>query len=190
MNYSRGVIGVKKWYLFLMVALILLVKGENSLGGAAMDISSSAFKDGEKIPIQYVMPGAGGKNISIPLTWKNVPAGTKSLCLSIVDPHPVAQNWVHWLVINIPPQVTSIEEGASKKNMPKGSVELKSSFGDIGYGGPQPPKGTGDHPYVVTLYALNAERLDLGVNTSLPAFKKAIEGKVIGSASITGKYGR
>ena len=155
-----------------------------------MEISSTAFKDGEKIPIQYVMPGAGGKNISIPLVWKNVPAGTKSFCLSIVDIHPVAQNWVHWLVINIPPQVTFIEEGASKKKMPKGSVELKNSWGNIGYGGPQPPRGTGDHSYVVTLYALNIEKLDLGGNTSLSAFKRAIEGKAVGSASIIGKYGR
>jgi len=155
-----------------------------------MEISSTAFKDKEGIPIQYVMPGAGGKNISIPLIWKNVPSGTKSFALSIVDPHPVAQNWVHWLVINIPKEVTSIEGGASKKRMPPGSTELKNSFGDIGYGGPQPPKGTGDHPYVVTLYALNVEKMDLGVNTSLAAFKKAIEGKVIGSASITGMYGR
>jgi len=74
--------------------------------------------------------------------------------------------------------------------MPAGSIELKNSFGDIGYGGPQPPKGTGDHPYVVTLYALSVEKLDLGVNTSLSAFKKAVEGKMIDSASITGKYGR
>jgi len=155
-----------------------------------MEISSAAFKDGEKIPIQYVMPGAGGKNISIPLAWKDVPAGTKSFCLSVVDPHPVAKDWVHWLVINIPAQVTSIEEGASKNKMPKGSVELKNSFGEIGYGGPQPPKGTGDHPYVVTLYALSIEKLDLGTTTSLSAFKKAIEGKVIGSATITGKHGR
>src|SRR4030043_1196795 len=155
-----------------------------------MEILSSAFKDGEKIPVQYVTLGAGGKNLSIPLTWKNVPAGTKSFCLSIVDPHPVSQNLVHWMVINIPAQVTTIEEGASKKKMPKGSTELKNSFGDIGYGGPQPPKGSGDHPYVVTLYALNVEKLDLGANVSLSAFKKAIKGKVIGSASITGKYGR
>ena len=180
----------KKCFLPFMVILSLLFNQKNSLGGTAMEISSSAFKDGEKIPIQYVMPGAGGKNISIPLTWKNVQQVTKSFALSMVDPHPVAQNWVHWLVINIPAQVSSIEEGASKKKMPTGSVELKNSFGDIGYGGPQPPKGTGDHPYVVTLYALNVERLDLGANTSLSAFKKAIEGKVISSASITGKYGR
>lgn len=155
-----------------------------------MEISSTAFKDGEKIPTQYVMPGAGGKNISIPLAWKDAPAGTKSFCLSIVDPHPVAQNWVHWLVINIPAQVTSIEEGASGKKMPKGSMEVKNSFGETGYGGPQPPKGTGEHPYVVTVYALSVEKLNLGASPSLSAFKKAIEGKVLGSATITGKYGR
>ena len=155
-----------------------------------MEISSSAFRDGERIPIQYVMPGAGGKNISIPLEWRNAPSGTRSFALSMVDPHPVAQNWVHWLVINIPSNVTALEEGASGKKMPPGSLELKNSFGDIGYGGPQPPKGTGDHPYGVTLYALSVERLDLGVGTSLPAFKKALEGKVIATASVTGKYGR
>jgi Raf kinase inhibitor-like YbhB/YbcL family protein len=173
-----------------MISICLLILPNFVLGGGAMEISSSAFEDGGKIPIQYVMPGAGRKNISIPLTWKNVPAGTKSFALSIVDPHPVAQNWVHWLVVNIAPNVTLIEEGASKKKMPSGATELKNSFGDIGYGGPQPPKGTGDHPYVVTLYALKVETLDLGVNTSLRDFKKAIDGKVIGTASITGKYGR
>lgn len=155
-----------------------------------MEISSSAFKDGEKIPIQYVMPGAGGKNISVPLSWKNVPAGTLSFALSMVDPHPVAQNWVHWLVINIPPHVNSLPEGASRKTMPAGCLELKNSFGDIGYGGPQPPKGTGDHPYVITLYALKVEKLELSLNATLAQFKKAIEGKVIQSATITGKYGR
>ncbi len=155
-----------------------------------MEITSTAFKDGEKIPIQHVMPGAGGKNISVPLSWKAVPPGTKSFALSMVDPHPVAQNWVHWLVINIPANATSLEEGASEKKMPLGSVELKNSFGDIGYGGPQPPKGTGDHPYVFTLYALKVEKLDIGTNTSLSAFKKILEGKTLGSATITGKYGR
>lgn len=181
---------LKKCILLLVTVLILWVAQKDALGGNVMEISSTAFKDRGKIPIQYVMPGAGGKNFSIPLAWKNVPSGTKSFALSIVDPHPVAQNWVHWLVINIPAQVASIEEGASKKKMSSGSAELKNSFGDIGYGGPQPPKGTGDHPYVVTLYALNVEKLDLGVNTSLSTFKKAIEGKVIESASITGMFGR
>jgi len=93
-------------------------------------------------------------------------------------------------VINIPPQVNTLEEGASKKKMLPGSIELKNSWGNIGYGGPEPPKGTGDHSYFITLYALNLEKLDLRASTSLSAFKKAIEGKIIESASITGKYGR
>jgi len=74
--------------------------------------------------------------------------------------------------------------------MPAGAVELKNSFGDAGYGGPQPPKGSGEHPYVVTLYALNVDKLDLGISVSLPAFKKALEGRVIQAATITGKYER
>jgi len=176
-------------WLFLWVLLFALAH-VNAEGGVAMAISSAAFKDGEKIPMHYVMPGAGGKNISVPLAWRNAPPGTKSFALSMVDPHPVAQNWVHWLVINIPADAASLIEGASMKKMPHGAIELKNSFGEIGYGGPQPPKGTGDHPYVFTLYALSVEKLDPGTNVSLSAFKKALDGKILGSATITGKYGR
>ncbi len=153
-----------------------------------MEIQCSVFKDGEKIPVQYVMPAAGGKNISLPLSWTGFPLGTKSFALSMVDPHPVARNWVHWLVINIPPETTFLEEGASGRKMPAGAVELKNSFGRTGYGGPQPPKGSGEHPYVLTVYALSADKLNLSPSVSLADFKKALEGKVLQSAAITGKY--
>ncbi len=159
-------------------------------GGKAMQITSTAFQDGGKIPQQYVMPGAGGQNISLPLAWKGAPAETKSFALSIVDPHPVARNWVHWLVINIPADITSLPEGASGKKMLAGSAELNNSWGKPGYGGPQPPKGTGDHPYVVTIYALNAPKLNLKQNADLGAFIKALEGKILDQTSITGYYGR
>jgi Raf kinase inhibitor-like YbhB/YbcL family protein len=175
----------------LLGRIIIFWLSQNHVGGGEkMEIQSSAFKDGEKIPIQYAMVAAGGKNLSIPLTWKYVPPGTRSFALSMIDPHPVAQNWVHWFVINIPANTTSLAEGASRKQMPPGSMELRNSFGEVGYGGPQPPKGSGEHPYVITLYALNVEKLDVGVNTSLAAFKKMTEGKVTQSASITGKYER
>jgi Raf kinase inhibitor-like YbhB/YbcL family protein len=156
----------------------------------ALELSSPAFENGGKIPIQYVMPGAGGKNISIPLVWKNAPAETKSFAISMVDIHPVAKSWVHWLIINIPASVNSLPEGASRSAMPAGSKELKNSWGNIGYGGPQPPPGTGEHTYVITIYALKVESLDLPVEASLDDFRKAIEGKVLDSASISGKYGR
>jgi len=161
-----------------------------SYGDPVMKLTSTAFTDGGKIPVPYVMPGAGGKNISLPLAWTDAPPGTKSFALSMVDPHPVARNWVHWLVINLPGDVHSLAEGASGRKMPPGAQEIISSFGDPGYGGPQPPGGTGDHPYVATIYALNVPQLDLSGGATLAAFQKALEGKVLASASITGYFGR
>lgn len=155
-----------------------------------MKITSSAFVDGGKIPDRYARAGAGGRNLSIPLSWSDLPPGTKSLALSMVDPHPVAQNWVHWLVINLPATEGSLAEGASRKQMPAGSMELQNSFGDIGYGGPQPPRGSGEHPYVVTLYALSTEKINLPVATTLNGFQRAIEGKILATAKITGKFER
>ena len=179
-------------------ALVLLITGVfllifamvSSYGEQKMKLTSTAFTDGGKIPVPYVMPGAGGQNISLPLAWTDAPAGVKSFALSMVDPHPVARNWVHWLVVNIPPDVHSLAEGASGRKMPPGAQELQNSFGDPGYGGPQPPRGSGDHPYVVTIYALSVPRLDLGRGTTLAAFQKALEGKVLASASLTGYFGR
>ena len=175
------------WWLTLAVFLMVGVWAQ---GGNAMELTSSAFADGGKIPQQYVMPGAGGKNLSLPLKWSGAPAGTKSFALSIVDPHPVAKNWVHWLVINLPADASGLGEGVSGKNMPPAAVELNNSWGKPTYGGPQPPPGTGDHPYVVTLYALNTAKLDLKPSTNLAGFQKALEGKVLGTTKITGYYGR
>jgi len=154
--------------LVLLASLMMAVSAQ---GGYAMELKSSACADEGKIPPQYVMPGAGGKNLSLPLQWSGAPAGTQSFALSIVDPHPVANNWVHWLVINISGNVNSLEEGASGKNMPAGAVELHNSWGKAGYGGPQPPPGTGDHPYEVTLYALYVAKLDLKPATKLAGFQ-------------------
>jgi Raf kinase inhibitor-like YbhB/YbcL family protein len=156
-----------------------------------MKITSSAFQEGKAIPTKYAYHGVvGGQNISLPLSWSELPPATKSLALSIVDPHPVAQNWVHWFVINLPKNSPGLIEGASLKRMPTGSKELYNTYGTLGYGGPEPPKGSGPHPYEVTLYALNVDSLDLPENTTLPAFKKALEGKVIATARTTGMYER
>ena len=90
-----------------------------------MQITSSAFPDGGKIPLPYVMPGAGGQNVSVPLSWSGAPAGTQSFALAMVDPHPVARNWVHWLVIDLPKDSTAIPEGASGHKMPQGAAGVE-----------------------------------------------------------------
>ncbi len=156
-----------------------------------MDLSSPAFQNNGLIPTKYAHQGVtGGRNISIPLAWDGVPAGTQSFALSIIDPHPVAKNWVHWIAVNIPALTRELAEGASRSLMPSGTKELYTSYGDAGYGGPEPPKGSGPHPYVVTLYALNVKALDCTLTASLTAFLKLLDGNVLASAVLTGIYER
>ncbi|MDR3556251.1 MAG: YbhB/YbcL family Raf kinase inhibitor-like protein [Syntrophobacteraceae bacterium] len=154
----------------------------------AMYVSSPAFKNGGSIPARYARPAAGGLNMSIPLKWSGAPPGTKSFALSIVDHHPVAHLWVHWMVLNIPAEVMSLPEGASGRQMPSGSIELANSFGNPGYGGPQPPRGSGPHAYVITVYALSVARLALDPNTTLAGFSEALDRKTLGKASMTGYF--
>ncbi len=162
--------------------------GEESM----FQIKSPAFEYGGKIPAKYANTGvSGGENISISLKWENHPGSTKSFAIAMVDIHPIANNWVHWLVINIPSSANSIPEGASGTDkMPSGSKELNNTFGFVGYGGPQPPPGSGDHEYVTTIYALDVENISLDENTTLGEFQSAIEGHVLAKAQLSGKFGR
>lgn len=149
------------------------------------ELKSSAFKNNQTIPTKYA------KNISIPLSWGNPPGDVKSFAISIIDRHPVADNWVHWLVINIPANTSFLPEGVSGSDkMPEGSLELNNTFGFKGYGGPQPPPGSGVHDYETTIYALSIEEISLIGGVSASEFESAINGKVIAKATLIGKFSR
>lgn len=178
----------KSNFMWSFLLAVMFINPVTLYGGDVMQLESTAYADKGQIPVKHCMPGAGGQNVSVPATWSNPPQGTKSFALSMIDPHPVANNWIHWLVIDIPPETLSLEQGASGSDMPQGSRELANSFGRIGYGGPQPPRGTGEHPYVLTLYALNTESLDLAEQSGLSDFEKAVEGRVLGKAEYTGFF--
>ena len=154
-------------------------------------LMSPGLKNNDPCPREYVMPKKGGKNISPCLRWENAPEGTKSFVLTCIDPHPVANYWVHWMVINIPANVSEIPLDASNKKMPPGSVEMNNSYGFKGYGGPQPPDGTGAHPYIFSIYALNTEKLQVpGTFLTEVQLKKAIEEFKIDYAEFTRTYGK
>jgi Raf kinase inhibitor-like YbhB/YbcL family protein len=144
------------------------------------------------IPDKYAMTSVSqGRNISIPYTWGSPPSGTKSFALTLVDSAPVAHNWVHWMVVDISASATGVAEGASgTPRMPSGAVELRNTFGFPGYGGPQPPPGTGQHPYVATLYALDISSVNLPASASLDQFRQAIHGHVLAEQTCTGRLGR
>jgi Raf kinase inhibitor-like YbhB/YbcL family protein len=159
---------------------------------AAKFALSSAFGDGKTIPTRHANKGVSdGQNVSPPLSWANLPEGTKSLAVACIDRHPIANNWVHWLVINIAARSTSLSEGTSQTKMfPAGARELENTFGTTGWGGPQPPPGSGTHLYEFLLYALSVDTLNLPVKTNLASFNKAINGKVLATAKLVGTYER
>ena len=93
-------------------------------------LTSAAFDDGQEMAQKY---GKKARNVSPPLDWEGAPEGTKSFALSFVDVHPVARDYVHWLVSDISPQLSSLPEGAAS-NL-SAWTELKP------YVGPFPPSG-------------------------------------------------
>jgi len=181
----------------LLIIFILTASGcglQSKKGSLAMNnitVTTPAFPYGGAIPNIYANRGiSGGQNVSLPISWSSV-QGAKSYAVIMYDTNPVARNFVHWAVINIPPTVTEISEGAScTPNMPEGCKELVNNFGAKSYGGPQPPAGTGRHVYVVKVFALNAEMVNLRGEVSYNTFMSAIDGKVIGQGEITGWLGK
>jgi hypothetical protein len=152
-------------------------------------ITSASFNDNSRIPAKYTL--IDDINVSPQLSWKNAPAGTKSFVITCIDLHPVAKNWVHWMIINIPASITTLPENASPKKIPAKAVELKNSFGAPGYGGPNPPQGTGIHNYAFTVYALNVSEVKAVKNfLTEKQLLQLIGDKIIRQASITGKCSR
>jgi Raf kinase inhibitor-like YbhB/YbcL family protein len=140
-------------------------------------LSSSSFGDGGDMPQRH---GKKIDNVSPPLEWGDVPPGTRSFALSVVDRHPVARNYVHWLVLDIPSDANSLDEGAAAAAMPAGSREAKP------YAGPFPPSGT--HDYEFTLFALDTDRLEVPEEISLDAFTRAAESHTLATARLVGRF--
>jgi Raf kinase inhibitor-like YbhB/YbcL family protein len=151
-----------------------------------MKLISTAFKEGETIPDQFT---GDGDDVSPPLRWETVPAGTKSLALICDDPDAPKGTWVHWVLFNIPPEVTRLSENVSpkEKELPSGARQGANSWGTIGYRGPDPPPGK-PHRYYFKLYALD-KTLDLGAEATNEQVEKAMEGHVLGKGELMGRFG-
>jgi len=144
-------------------------------------LTSPAFSEGGFIGEKYTYKlgrQCSGENYSPPLEWKGVPNGTQSLLLTMIDPD--GGNWVHWVLADIPADITSLAEEIGG---PAIGTAGTNDFGGIGYGGPCPPSGT--HHYVFTLYALDI-KLNVHPGATLKAIKPLYEAHVLGKAILTG----
>ena len=150
-------------------------------------IRSSAFDNGGAIPTVYTCEG---KDISPPLSWSGVPETARSLVLIIEDPDAPDPNapemtWIHWILINIPPDAHSLYEGVTPEELPPGTIAGLNDWKRVGYGGPCPP--TGRHRYFHKLFALDTV-LEGMISPSMAQVEDAIKGHIIAQAEVMGTY--
>jgi Raf kinase inhibitor-like YbhB/YbcL family protein len=130
--------------------------------------------------------GCHGGNVSPELHWENAPAGTQAFAVTMYDKDaPTGSGFWHWLVFNIPANVTELPSDAgniSKNLTPAGAIQTNNDGGAPGYIGPCPPAGP-IHEYIITVYALKSKiALDKNAGPALVGFY--LNGSVLEKASI------
>jgi Raf kinase inhibitor-like YbhB/YbcL family protein len=155
-------------------------------------VESPTVQADKAIPRDYT---ADGRNVSPPITWRNVPADAKELALVLEDPD--AGNpppFVHWVVYKIPASARGVPEGISidpTAPMPAeiaGAIQGISGFRRPIYRGPAPPPGK-PHHYHFVVYAVDAN-LDLKPGLNRADLLAAIQGHVIGRGELVAIYER
>jgi Raf kinase inhibitor-like YbhB/YbcL family protein len=163
----------------LALALTLTLAAAPGAGRAAegaIQLTSPAFAAGGPIPARY---SAGGGNHSPPLAWTSAP-GARAYALILRDPDAPVGTFTHWLVWNIPGNVTALpEDGLS------GVALGTNDAGSVGYFGPQPPYGL--HHYHFQIIALDAP-LTLAAGADLQKLTAAMRGHVLAKGELVGTF--
>ncbi|HEY7042208.1 MAG TPA: YbhB/YbcL family Raf kinase inhibitor-like protein [Nocardioidaceae bacterium] len=146
----------------------------------SITVTSKAFSDGDLIPETF---SCDGENVSPPLDWDGVPGAAQSLALVVADPDAPGGTYYHWLVTDIPVDITNIGQDSE----PDGGVVADNSAGDAAYTGPCPPSGT--HHYRFTIYALS-KPTGLPPGSGVDETVDAIGTRAIASGTLVGTYTR
>ncbi len=162
---------------------------------ANLQVTSSVLRNGQTIPQSAVFDqmGCSGQNQSPDVTWSGAPAGTKSYAITLWDPDaPTGVGFVHWVLFNIPADISSLEAGAgSHKDARVRADHGAADFGAARYHGPCPPPGDPPHHYHLVVYALDVEKLEgLDHTTSYAKFKFVSREHVLAAGEVVGLYGR
>jgi Raf kinase inhibitor-like YbhB/YbcL family protein len=164
----------------------------------AFTVTSNSFKDGDYLTKEFVLSadfgfGCAGRNKSPHLKWSGVPAGTKSLAITCFDPDaPTGSGFWHWVVVNIPPDVTELATGAGNPGgkLPPGALQTRTELGNSGYLGPCPPEGDHPHRYLFTVFAVSKDKLDVAADTSPAVVGFNLHFSTLAKAVIMGLYKR
>ena len=151
-------------------------------------VTSDDFADGQ--PLRHEQVNAFG-DTSPQLSWSGAPEGTRSYVITCFDPDaPSASGFWHWVLINVPADVTSLAAGAGAAGaeLPGKAFHIRNDGGGNGYTGAAPPEGDQVHRYFFVVHAVDREELgvDEGVSPAVVGLNLAF--KTLGRAIIHGTY--
>jgi phosphatidylethanolamine-binding protein (PEBP) family uncharacterized protein len=144
-------------------------------------LTSTAFKAGGPIGVQYTCDGAG---TSPPLEWHDVPHGTVEMFLIAIDLTGGASDAIQWAVAGIPPSASAIPAGS----LPAGAVAGLNSEGKAGWGGICGAKGQ-QHHVAFLFYALS-RKLGLKAGFNPVAARGGLKGSALATGLTVATYRR
>jgi Raf kinase inhibitor-like YbhB/YbcL family protein len=151
-----------------------------------MQLKSSIFSEGGPIPRRCTCEG---EDLSPPLQWSDVPAGTRSFTLLCDDLDAPVGKWHHWAVYDIPVERAALPDGAGRPGQ-AGLMQAINDFGRLGYGGPCPPRSHGPHHYHFRLLALSTDRLMVRRNPTCRDVEREARKFLIEEAMLIALYER
>ena len=149
-------------------------------------VTSTDVQDGQPLKDDQV---AAKGNTSPQLSWSGAPEGTKSFVVTCFDPDaPTPSGFWHWVLVDLPADMTSLEAGAAQGNLPANAFHVRNDGGEMGFMGAAPPQGDMPHRYFIVVHAVGEESLGVDSDASPAVVSFNLAFKTLGRAIVHGTY--
>lgn len=149
-------------------------------------VTSTDVRDGEPLGDAQV---ADKGNTSPQLSWSGAPEGTRSYVVTCFDPDaPTPSGFWHWVLVDVPADVTSLEAGAASGRLPGKAFHVRNDGGQHGFMGAAPPPGDQVHRYFFVVHAVGEETLGVDEDASPAVVSFNLAFKTLGRAVLHGTY--
>jgi hypothetical protein len=158
----------------------------------AMELTSTDVTDGGTFDAKFVCAKYSGGSISPQLSWSGVPAGAKSLAVTMFDPDAGTTGFWHWVAVDLPVTATGLDQNAGAAGgaaMPTGTTPLPNGAKHANYDGPCPPAGA-PHHYQITVWALPDAKADVTADMKAADVGAWLDKNAIDKARITPLFGK
>lgn len=149
-------------------------------------VTSDDVTDGQPLKDDQV---ADAGNTSPQLSWSGAPDDTLSYTITCFDPDaPTPSGFWHWVLVDVPADVTSLDTGAASGTLPGGAFHVRNDGGEKGFMGAAPPAGDQVHRYFFVVHAVKEKTLGVDSDASPAVVSFNLAFKTAGRAILHGTY--